>query len=93
MCWGRNNMGQIGTGATSSSESPTVLTLPNNHQAADLAVGANHNCVTTTTSQITAGEMVEIRKLVNIMSLILLQDTMMTLNLQQFLPIGHWKVQ
>ena len=52
MCWGRNNMGQIGTGATSSSESPTVLILPNNHQAADLAVGANHNCVTTTTSQI-----------------------------------------
>ena len=52
MCWGRNNMGQIGTGAISASESPTVLTLPNNHQAADLAVGANHNCLTTTTSQI-----------------------------------------
>jgi len=52
MCWGRNNMGQIGTGAISTSESPTVLTLPNNHQAADLAVGTNHNCVTTTTSQI-----------------------------------------
>ncbi|MFL2981628.1 MAG: putative Ig domain-containing protein, partial [Candidatus Poseidoniaceae archaeon] len=52
MCWGRNNVGQIGTGAISASESPTVLTLPNNHQAADLAVGANHNCVTTTTSQI-----------------------------------------
>ncbi len=52
MCWGRNNAGQIGTGATSAQESPTVLTLPNNHQAADLAVGANHNCVTTTTSQI-----------------------------------------
>ena len=52
MCWGRNNMGQVGTGAISTSESPTVLTLPNNHQAADLAVGANHNCLTTTTSQI-----------------------------------------
>ena len=52
MCWGRNNVGQIGTGAISASENPTVLTLPNNHQAADLAVGANHNCVTTTTSQI-----------------------------------------
>ncbi|RJU88834.1 MAG: hypothetical protein DWC02_01195, partial [Candidatus Poseidoniales archaeon] len=52
MCWGRNNMGQVGVGTISSSEDPTVLTLPNNHKAADLAVGANHNCVTTTTSQI-----------------------------------------
>ena len=52
MCWGRNNVGQIGTGAISASENPTVLTLPNNHQAADLAVGANHNCVTTTSSEI-----------------------------------------
>ena len=52
LCWGRNNKGQIGIGSTSSSENPTLLTLPNNHIAADLAVGANHNCVTTTTSQI-----------------------------------------
>ena len=53
MCWGRNNMGQVGVGAISTTpEAPAVLTLPNNHQAADLAVGANHNCVTTTTSQI-----------------------------------------
>ena len=52
LCWGRNNKGQIGIGSTSSSENPTLLTLPNNHIATDLAVGANHNCVTTTTSQI-----------------------------------------
>ena len=52
LCWGRNNKGQIGIGSISSSENPTLLTLPNNHIATDLAVGANHNCVTTTTSQI-----------------------------------------
>jgi alpha-tubulin suppressor-like RCC1 family protein/predicted flap endonuclease-1-like 5' DNA nuclease len=52
LCWGRNNKGQIGIGSTSSSENPTLLTLPNNHVAANLAVGANHNCITTTTSQI-----------------------------------------
>ena len=52
MCWGRNNKGQIGIGSTSASENPTVISLPNNHIAADLAVGANHNCITTTTSEI-----------------------------------------
>ncbi len=43
-CWGRNNYGQIGNGASQSSPMPTNASLPTGRNATDLEVGRYHTC-------------------------------------------------
>ncbi|MDP6562685.1 MAG: putative Ig domain-containing protein, partial [Candidatus Thalassarchaeum sp.] len=51
-CWGRNAAGQLGRGTTSAYEAPGHVTLPSGVRVSQFGVGANHNCMTGTDSNL-----------------------------------------
>lgn len=44
MCWGMNDVGQLGTGSIGNVPTPTVVTFPGGRTASGIAQGAEHAC-------------------------------------------------
>ena len=46
ICWGINNVGQLGDNSTTDAKTPTFVDLPNGSKATKISSGSGHTCAT-----------------------------------------------